>query len=82
MRDSDIRSILKIDIGSTHPRATIFDEFPVCRKGRADLVAVNAAIRGYEIKSERDTLTRLPVQVAQYDCIFDFCAVVIAERFS
>ena len=80
MRDCDIRSVLKIEIEFAHPCAAIFDEFPVCRKGRADVVAVNAALRGYEIKSERDSLARLPLQIERYDCIFDFCTIVAAER--
>lgn len=80
MLDRDIRPGLMAIVRTEHPDAAIFEEFPVCRKGRADLVAVNAALWGYEIKSERDTLNRLPLQIENYECIFDFCTVVAAER--
>jgi hypothetical protein len=80
MLDRDIRPGLMASLRADHPDAAIFEEFPVCRKGRADLAAVNSAIWGYEIKSERDTLNRLPRQIEHYECIFDFCTVVAAER--
>jgi hypothetical protein len=35
---------------------------------------------GFEIKTERDTLHRLPRQVDAYGRLFDRCTVVIAER--
>ena len=79
MFDRDIRPTLLRVIRTDHPSAAVFEEFPVCRKGRADLVAVNASLWGYEIKSARDTLNRLPLQVELYDCIFDFCVIVAAE---
>lgn len=80
MLDRDIRPILLRAVREDHPGATLFEEFPVCRKGRADVVAVNAALWGYEIKSERDTLNRLPMQIERYECICDFSTVVAAER--
>ena len=80
MLDRDIRPTLLRAVREDHPGATLFEEFPVCRKGRADLVAVNAALWGYEIKSERDTLSRLPIQIERYECICDFSTVVSAER--
>jgi hypothetical protein len=80
MLDKDIRPILMRTVRATHPGASLFEEFPVCREGRADLVAVNAAMWGYEIKSERDTLNRLPLQVKRYESIFDYCVIVAAER--
>jgi hypothetical protein len=78
--DRDIRPALLRAVRASHPGAALFEEFPVCREGRADLVAVNAALWGYEIKSERDTLNRLPLQIERYECIFDYCTVVAAER--
>lgn len=80
MLDRDIRPTLLRVVRASHPGASIFDEFPVCRKGRADLVAVNAALWGYEIKSDRDTLRRLPLQIERYECVFDYCIVVAAAR--
>lgn len=80
MLDRDIRPTLLRTVREDHPGATLFEEFPVCRKGRADVVAVNAALWGYEIKSERDTLNRLPLQIERYECICDYSTVVAAER--
>lgn len=47
---------------------------------RADVVVVGAAMAGYEIKTERDTLKRLPRQAAAYGRLFDRCTAVLAER--
>ncbi len=80
MLDRDIRPTLLHAVRTEHADAAVFHEFPVCRKGRADLVAVNAAMWGYEIKSERDTLARLAMQVERYDQIFNYSVLVAAER--
>lgn len=80
MLDRDIRPTLVRTVRASHPGAALFEELPVCRKGRADLVAVNSALWGYEIKSDRDTLNRLPRQIEHYESIFDYCIVVAAER--
>lgn len=35
---------------------------------------------GFEIKTERDTLRRLPRQISAYERLFDRCAVVVAPN--
>jgi hypothetical protein len=80
MLDREIRPHFIRKVRDAHPDALLFQEFPVCRRGRADLVAINSALWGYEIKSEHDTLNRLPLQIQHYECIFDFCTAVVAER--
>jgi hypothetical protein len=56
-------------------------EFWVPRSNeRADVVVVGSAMAAYEIKTDRDTLRRLPRQVAAYGRLFDTCSVVVAER--
>jgi len=47
---------------------------------RIDVAVVNGALRGYEIKSTRDRLTRLPDQVTAFSEVFDYATVVVAER--
>jgi hypothetical protein len=47
---------------------------------RADVAAVGSSFWGFEIKTERDTLSRLPRQVEAYSRLFDRCSVVVAER--
>jgi hypothetical protein len=47
---------------------------------RADLVVIGREISSFEIKTERDTLRRLPRQVAAYGRLFDRCTAVVAEK--
>ena len=57
------------------------DEFWVPRSNeRADLAVIGTSMDGFEIKTERDTLKRLPRQVEAYGRLFDRCSVVVAER--
>jgi hypothetical protein len=57
------------------------DEFWVPRSyERADLAVIGRSMDGFEIKTERDTLRRLPRQVEAYGRLFDRCSVVVAEK--
>jgi hypothetical protein len=47
---------------------------------RADVAIVGDALRGFEIKTARDKLNRLPHQVEAYSNVFDFCSAVVADR--
>ena len=38
-------------------------------------------MHGYEIKSERDNLERLPHQVEQYNQVFDYITLVCGEKY-
>lgn len=59
----------------------IVDEFWLPRSNaRADLAVLGSLLDGYEIKTERDTLRRLPSQVAAYGAVFDRCTLVVAEK--
>jgi hypothetical protein len=80
MLDRDIRPPLRKALRSWHRDAVLVEEMPLCRKGRADVAVVNCSLWGYEIKSERDSLNRLPLQIANYDAVFDYSTVVAAER--
>lgn len=44
---------------------------------RADVVAIDTQISGYEIKSAADTLERLPHQVTAYSAVFDRASLVV-----
>jgi hypothetical protein len=62
------------------PRETI-DELWVPRSyERADLAVIGRSMDGFEIKTERDTLRRLPRQVVAYGRLFDRCSVVVAAK--
>ncbi|WP_390457752.1 sce7726 family protein [Planctomicrobium piriforme] len=78
MRDEDIRSVLLQHIRENHRDSAVIEEMPLLRTGRADIGVVNCSLWGYEIKSERDTLNRLPQQIPFYDAIFDRSIVVVA----
>ncbi len=80
MHDKDIRPLLRATIRDAHQDAILFEELPLCRTARADLAAVNSSLWGYEIKSEHDTLNRLPTQIGFYERIFDYSFVVTAKR--
>jgi hypothetical protein len=47
---------------------------------RADIAIVGNALHGFEIKSGRDSLKRLPRQVAAYSRVFDLNEAIVAPR--
>jgi hypothetical protein len=47
---------------------------------RVDLAVVNGRIHGYEIKSDSDTLERLPAQIEQYSAVLDRATLVVGEK--
>ncbi len=49
-------------------------------QSRVDIAVINGSIHGYEIKSDRDTLNRLPGQVASFSQVLDFVTIVTSRR--
>lgn len=47
---------------------------------RIDIAVVNGIMHGYEIKSDRDTLHRLPVQMEEYNAVFDQVTLVVGKK--
>lgn len=47
---------------------------------RADIAVVNGKLIGYEIKSQNDTLTRLPNQITAYNEVFDNIYIITASN--
>ncbi len=47
---------------------------------RADIAVLNGKIVGYEIKTQNDTLARLPSQVEAYSEIFDKAFVIVSPN--
>lgn len=84
MKDIDIRRSLRITLRAKHghdPSTHIVEEFGVLLgKSRIDMAVVNGALVGYEIKSDRDTLDRLPSQIEHYFQVFDFVNIVTGPR--
>ena len=57
------------------------EEFWIPRSNeRADVATIGSIIQAFEIKSDRDSLKRLPRQVIAYGRVFDRCTAVLAER--
>lgn len=84
MRDRDIRASLHTELQRAHRRyasETLFiNELGLCQgNARIDLAVVNGSLSGYEIKSERDTLQRLPHQVEVYSKALDYVTIVASE---
>lgn len=85
MRDIDIRRVLR----KTTVKAAIEEDPTTCLieelgifqgKHRIDMALVNGLLHGYEIKSESDTLERLPAQKESYNQIFDKITLVADEH--
>ena len=75
-----LRSLLrKRHSGKAH---TVFIEELGISQGRAriDVAVVNGQLHGYEIKSDRDSLRRLPDQVEFYSKVVDKATLVVGDR--
>lgn len=84
MRELDIRNALKKELKLIHadePDTLIIDELGICQgESRVDLAVVNGSLNGFEIKSDQDTLGRLPRQLDYYNRCFDFMTIVIGRK--
>ena len=82
MRDIDIRRALRTEMRRVHsgePDTLIVEELGLCQGAvRVDLAVVNGTIHGFEIKSDQDTLARLPVQSDVYSRTFDYVTLITA----
>lgn len=59
----------------------IFNELGILNgSSRVDIAVVNGEIAGFELKSERDTLGRLPAQRDLYNLVLDRVSLVVAEK--
>jgi hypothetical protein len=79
-RDKDIRDFLHINIKNQYinePGTIVVDELSLCQgNARIDIAVVNGSMHGYEIKSESDTLERLPNQINIYNQVMDTITIV------
>jgi len=83
MRDGDVRRALHRELEYEHrgDADTMFvDELSICGMARVDVAVVNGSMSAYELKSARDTLARLPVQVEWYSKVVDHATLVVADR--
>ena len=84
MREIEIRSAVVAAVRLQHPDpfdTRIVEEFSVCLgEARVDVAAINGCIAGYEIKSARDNLGRLPRQATLFSQVTDHMTVVCAPK--
>ena len=84
MNDIHIRGALKREILAQYKddRETVIIEELGIQHGasRIDLAVVNGVLHGFELKSDRDTLTRLSEQARAYGAVFDQLTLVVGER--
>ncbi|MFJ9498758.1 sce7726 family protein [Brevibacillus centrosporus] len=85
LKDADVREVLLEKLQVKHgeePDTLIINEMGVCLgQSRVDIAVVNGVIHGYEIKSESDTLSRLPTQMLDYNKVFDKVTIVTADDY-
>lgn len=59
----------------------VIEELGICRgQVRVDMALVNGTIQGFEIKSDRDSLSRLYGQVNLYGKVLDRATLVVGDR--
>jgi hypothetical protein len=84
MNDRDIRSVLKAELTLRYKKdndTLVLDELGIKHgASRIDLVVVNHRLHGYEIKSDCDSLKRLPDQIKAYSSIMDRMTLVVGYR--
>ncbi|RKG68352.1 hypothetical protein D7W79_34280 [Corallococcus exercitus] len=84
MRDFDVRQALTASLKATHAddSETLIREELGLEHGQVfvDVAVINGEMHGYELKSERDTLARLPRQVEAYSAVLDRATLVVGAR--
>lgn len=84
MRDRDVRASVWRWLEIAHagdPNTLMLDELGISNGAtRIDIAVINGEIEGFELKSERDTLDRLPAQRDLYNKVLDRVSLVVAEN--
>jgi hypothetical protein len=86
MRDLDIRKAFREYLAEVHRNekgTLVVEEMGICQgQTRIDVAVVNGSLNGYEIKSDRDTLERLPKQVELYSKTLDHAWILVGSRYA
>ena len=84
MRDADVRAAVKQYLAAEHAgdsSTRIVEEMGVwAGTVRIDIAVINGELSGFELKSDRDTLERLPTQADIYSRVFDRVTLVAGSR--
>lgn len=84
LRDIDIRKAYRHELSQlfADSPSVIVDELSICLgDARIDIAVVNGKMHGFEIKSDLDTLERLPRQAELYNKVFDQVTLVCSEKW-
>lgn len=86
MLDRDVREAVKNKVLKAHindPSTLVIDELGLnYGRNRVDIAVINGEIHGYELKSDSDTLDRLPKQAECYSLVMDKVTLVVGEKHS
>jgi len=81
MRDADVRAAVLRALAEQHQGdddTRIVEEMGIWSGSvRIDVAVINGRLTGYELKSDRDTLERLPAQAELYSRVFDEVSLVV-----
>lgn len=84
MNDRDVRAAVLNWLDGVHAgqnNTLIVQEMGIWSGSvRVDVAVINGELQGFELKSARDTLERLPVQADLYSQVFDRVTLVVAEK--
>ncbi len=84
MRDLDVRAAVRRMLADEHVAdddTRIVEEMGIWSgSARIDVAVINGRLTGYELKSDRDTLDRLPAQAELYSRVFDEVCLVVGSR--
>jgi len=85
LNDADVRTLLMEELHSCYgndPNTRVINELGINNgKSRVDVAVVNGIIHGYEIKSDLDTLDRLPRQIRYYNKLFQRMTIVSSRKY-
>lgn len=83
-KDRDIREKLHCEFKKKYFNSEdtlIIDELSLCQgTARIDVAVIKNCFHGYEIKSEKDNLSRLPNQINIYNKVMDKMTVITGEN--
>ncbi|MDO7787231.1 sce7726 family protein [Desulforamulus aquiferis] len=83
-RDIDVREKLHEVLSRDYlcdDDTIMVDELGLCQgEARIDIAIINGSLHGYEIKSDSDTLERLPRQVDIYNKVLDTVTIVTGKN--
>lgn len=85
LNDTGVRSLLMKEFRAQYdndPDTHIINELGISNgESRVDVAVVNGIIHGYEIKSDVDTLERLPRQMLYYNKLVQRMTIVSSRKY-